>query len=170
MRPWTRQLVQHVCNYIKCVSACVCTCVCVWADGSFVGDVRFHMGKHTLLRLDNYTGLGQGLVALKTNAHIHTEHCKSTLFSPTSSPPSFLRLQWATMEPLALKHTALSSFCWAKTQQQHVWHSIGQEFLYAHKHGGLSCFWQREVIWRGAAICLQRIFKGTGGPVCPASC
>lgn len=56
--------------------------MCVWADGSFVGDVRFHMGsKHTLLRLDNYTGLGQGLVALKTNAHIHTENIVRALSS-----------------------------------------------------------------------------------------
>lgn len=95
--------------------------LCVWADGSFVGDVRFHMGKHTLLRLDNYTGLGQGLVALKTNAHIHTQNIVRAL---SSRQPQVLLHSSDYSEP------QWSHLLW--NTQQHVWHSIGQEFLYAY--------------------------------------
>lgn len=63
------------------------------------------MGKHTLLRLDNYTGLGQGLVALKTNAHIHTENIvralssrqpQILLHSSDYSEPQWSHLLWNT--------------------------------------------------------------------------
>ncbi len=71
---------------------------------------------YTFLRLDNYTGLGQGLVALKTNAHRHrvcvrqaaisSLQPKGLLHSSHYTEPQWSHLLWNVQ--------LLSSFCCAR--------------------------------------------------------
>lgn len=107
----------------------------VWVAGTAVSDVRFHMGKDTFLGLDNYTGLSQGLVAQKTNTETQNR-VYLLVRDKQRSPLSNLKAFFIPL--ITPSHNGAAAFetcCLrAKTQQQHILHSVGQELQYIQKH------------------------------------
>lgn len=143
---------------------CVCVWVCLiyklrWYSSTWCQISHGHV--YTFLGLDNYTGLGHGLVTLKTNAHTDQSLCEtsSTLLSPTRRPSSYY-----TVEPLALKRAASVKFPLHKTQQ-HIFfflRCVCQECQYIHKQMvvfHVSESESKQLSGEAHSICLQRIFK-----------